>query len=171
MKKWRLIAMVWVGFAGLPMIAICQQVGVPEAGAKCTSQMTKKDCQQVRMDALFKRMDQAAATAHGSRLVRVDALTRQYAAAIQAAVTGNWLVPDGLPSTACRVHIVQLPGGTIVSAVADASCPFDSNGRRSVVNAVLRTGTLPYKGFERVFQRNIVFAFFPPVPAVTRSGG
>ena len=88
-------------------------------------------------------------------------LSSEYAAAIQNAVTPNWLRPDNMPSVPCAVHIVQSPGGDVMSANVDPSCPYDDAGRRSVENAVLRTKTLPYKGFESVFQRNLTFTFRP----------
>jgi colicin import membrane protein len=88
-------------------------------------------------------------------------LSSAYAAAIQNAVTPNWLRPDNMSSAPCAVHIVQSPGGDVVSATADASCPYDDAGKRSVENAVLRTKTLPYKGFESVFNRNLTFTFRP----------
>ncbi|OOG63985.1 protein TolA [Rhodanobacter sp. B04] len=90
-----------------------------------------------------------------------SSLADEYAAAIQNAVTPNWLRPDNMPSVACQVHIVQSPGGDVMSATVDSSCPYDDAGRRSVENAVLRTKTLPYKGFESVFQRNLTFTFRP----------
>jgi colicin import membrane protein len=90
-----------------------------------------------------------------------SSLADEYAAAIQNAVTPNWLRPDNIAPVACKVHIVQSPGGDVVSATVDSSCPFDEVGRRSVENAVLRTKTLPYKGFESVFQRNLTFTFRP----------
>lgn len=88
-------------------------------------------------------------------------LADEYAAAIQNAVTPNWLRPDNIPPVACKVHIVQSPGGDVMSATVDSSCPYDDAGRRSVENAVLRTKTLPYKGFEDVFQRRLTFTFRP----------
>jgi colicin import membrane protein len=88
-------------------------------------------------------------------------LSSQYAAAIQNAVTQNWLRPDNMPSTPCVVHIVQLPGGDVMSAKVDSSCPYDEPGKRSIENAVLRATPLPYKGFEKVFQRQIDFTFRP----------
>lgn len=170
MKKYWLFAIVSLGFAGVSVTATCQQASVSEDGAKCTTEMTEKDCQKARLDALFKKMDQASAALHSARSEGGRSLTERYASAIQAAVTVNWLVPEGLPNSACKVHIEQLPGGSVVSARADASCPFDAEGRRSVVNAVLRTQTLPYKGFERVFQRNIDLIFFPPEAGRTIKG-
>jgi colicin import membrane protein len=84
-----------------------------------------------------------------------------YIAAIQNAVTPNWLRPDNTPSSPCMVHIVQIPGGQVLSAKADASCPYDAAGRASIENAVLRAQPLPYQGFEDVFQRNLTFTFRP----------
>ncbi|MBV8156291.1 MAG: cell envelope integrity protein TolA [Dyella sp.] len=88
-------------------------------------------------------------------------LLAQYLAAIQNAVTQNWLRPDNMPNTPCVVHIVQLPGGDVMSAKVDSSCPYDEAGKRSIENAVLRAQPLPYKGFETVFQRQIDFTFRP----------
>lgn len=90
-----------------------------------------------------------------------SSLADEYAAAIQNAVTPNWLRPDNMPDVPCVVHIVQLPGGDVMSAKVDASCPYDDAGKRSIENAVLRTKTLPYKGFESVFQREITLTFRP----------
>lgn len=90
-----------------------------------------------------------------------SSLADEYVAAIQNAVTPNWLRPDNIPAVACKVNIVQSPGGDVMSATVDASCPYDDAGRRSVENAILRTKTLPYKGFESVFKREISFTFRP----------
>lgn len=88
-------------------------------------------------------------------------LSSAYAAAIQNAVTPNWLRPDNIAAAPCEVNIVQSPGGDVVSATAAANCPYDDAGKRSVENAVLRTKTLPYKGFESVFNRKITITFRP----------
>jgi colicin import membrane protein len=88
-------------------------------------------------------------------------LLGQYLAAVQNAVTQNWLRPDNMPNVPCVVHITQIIGGQVLSAKVDASCPYDEVGKRSVENAVLRAQPLPYKGFESVFQRNLTFTFRP----------
>jgi len=85
----------------------------------------------------------------------------QYLAAIQNSVTSNWLRPDNMPNASCQVHIVQVPGGQVLSAKVDSSCPYDAAGRASIENAVLRAQPLPYQGFEDVFQRNLTFTFRP----------
>ncbi|HET6905863.1 MAG TPA: cell envelope integrity protein TolA [Rhodanobacteraceae bacterium] len=83
-----------------------------------------------------------------------------YVAALQNAITQNWLRPDNIPDgVICPVEIVQIPGGQVISAKVLPSCPFNDVGRHSVEAAVLRSSPLPYKGFEDQFQRRIVFNF------------
>jgi len=88
-------------------------------------------------------------------------LLSQYLAAIQNAVTQNWIRPDNMPNAPCVVHIVQIPGGQVLSAKASSDCPYDAAGKKSVEDAVLRAQPLPYQGFEKVFQRDINFTFRP----------
>ncbi|KAJ0341722.1 hypothetical protein COL154_014128 [Colletotrichum chrysophilum] len=83
-----------------------------------------------------------------------------YVAALQNAITQNWLRPDNIPVGAtCPVEIVQIPGGQVISAKVLPSCPFNDVGRHSVEAAVLRSSPLPYKGFEKQFSRDIIFNF------------
>ncbi len=84
----------------------------------------------------------------------------EYYAAIQSQVTNNWLrPPTARPGLRCRLKIVQIPGGEVISAVIAGSCNADEATRRSLIAAVERVGTLPYRGFEEVFQRDIDFIF------------
>lgn len=85
---------------------------------------------------------------------------RTYVALIQSAVVSNWRRPAGLSNgVVCQIHVVQTPGGQVISAKVLSSCPFNSAGRQSVEAAVQRSSPLPYKGFEDVFQRDIIFNF------------
>ena len=91
-----------------------------------------------------------------------DALLGQYVLAIQRAVESNWTRPDNIPPGAtCRVVITQLPGGDVMNAQVDPSCPYDEQGKRSVEAAVLKAQPLPYAGFESVFRRRLNFTFRP----------
>ena len=47
----------------------------------------------------------------------------------------------------------------MISAVIAGTCLADEATRRSIIVAVERAGTLPYKGFEEVFEREIEFIF------------
>jgi colicin import membrane protein len=83
-----------------------------------------------------------------------------YVAALQNAITQNWLRPDNIPvGVVCPVEIKQIPGGQVISATVLPSCPFSDVARHSVEAAVRRSSPLPYKGFEKQFSRDIVFNF------------
>ena len=87
-------------------------------------------------------------------------LSARYAAALQEAILRNWTRPDTVPiGQRCRIVIRQIPGGEVVEAKVDPSCPYDELGRRSVEAAVLKAQPLPYVGFESVFQRTITLNF------------
>ena len=84
----------------------------------------------------------------------------QYVATIAAIVTGNWLrPPTAQPGLRCRVRVIQIPGGEIISSTLIGRCNGDEATRRSILAAVERTGSLPYRGFEDVFRREIEFIF------------
>jgi len=83
-----------------------------------------------------------------------------YYAAIQSQVTNNWFrPPTARPGLRCRLKIVQIPGGEVISAAIAGTCNADEATRRSLLAAVERAGTLPYRGFEEVFEREIDFIF------------
>jgi colicin import membrane protein len=84
----------------------------------------------------------------------------EYYAAIQAQVTNNWFrPPTARPGLKCRLRIVQIPGGEVISAAIAGTCNADEATRRSLIGAVERAGSLPYRGFEEVFEREIDFIF------------
>jgi colicin import membrane protein len=84
----------------------------------------------------------------------------RYVATIAAIVTDNWLrPPTAQAGLNCRVRVVQIPGGEIISSSLVGRCNGDEATRRSILAAVERTGVLPYRGFEDVFSREIEFIF------------
>jgi colicin import membrane protein len=94
------------------------------------------------------------------RAGEIATLGESYYAAIQSQVTNNWYrPPTARPGLRCRLKIVQIPGGEVISAAIAGSCNADEATRRSLVAAVERAGTLPYRGFEEVFEREIDFIF------------
>ncbi|MCW8925966.1 MAG: cell envelope integrity protein TolA [Xanthomonadales bacterium] len=94
------------------------------------------------------------------RAGEIATLGDQYYAAIQAQVTNNWLrPPTARPGLRCRLKIVQIPGGEVISAAIAGQCIADEATRRSIIAAVERAGLLPYRGFEEVFEREIDFIF------------
>ncbi|MEO5566799.1 MAG: cell envelope integrity protein TolA [Luteimonas sp.] len=88
------------------------------------------------------------------------ALAARYAAALTDAILRNWTRPDTVPlGQTCLIVIKQIPGGTVIDAKVDPSCPYDELGRRSIEAAVLKAQPLPYAGFEPVFNRNLRLNF------------
>jgi len=94
------------------------------------------------------------------RAGQIASKSDEYYGAIQSQVTNNWLRPPTARSgLRCRLKIVQIPGGEVISAAIAGTCNADEATRRSLVAAVERAGSLPYRGFEDVFEREIDFIF------------
>lgn len=116
--------------------------------------------EQLRRQAEAQRQAQAEAEAREFRAGQLATLSDNYHAAIQSFVTQNWLrPPTAQPGLRCRLKIVQIPGGEVISAAIAGKCNGDEATRRSILAAVERGGALPYRGFEDVFEREIDFIF------------
>ncbi len=108
-------------------------------------------------EALQRQLDAEQAAFRAGELAT---LAQQYALAIQAQVTRNWLrPPTARQGLRCTLRIVQIPGGEVISANIAGRCNGDEATRRSLIAAVERAGSLPYRGFEDVFEREIDFIF------------
>jgi len=100
--------------------------------------------------------DKAVSGAEG----KDDSLQAQYFAAIQTAITDNWLRPDAAQAgLRCTVRIVQIPGGDVIGVQIGSPCNADPMTRTSIEQAVKRASPLPYKGFEKVFSRDFNLNF------------
>ena len=89
-----------------------------------------------------------------------DSLEAQYFAAIQNAITNNWLRPDSTQTgLRCVIRIVQIPGGDVIGVQLSNPCNADPQTRTSIEQAVKRASPLPYKGFEKVFSRSFDLNF------------
>jgi len=120
---------------------------------------TEKD-KQARLKAEADMQRQMAAEQAQQQAQQLGSLRDRYISAIQAQVTNNWLrPPTARPGLRCTLKIVQIPGGEVISAAIVGTCNADEATRRSLVAAVERAGTLPYRDFEKVFQREIDFLF------------
>jgi colicin import membrane protein len=87
-------------------------------------------------------------------------LLSEYSAAIINVVRLNWNRPDNAqPGLRCTVNVIQLPGGDVMSATAVSPCNADPVTRASIEQAVTKAQPLPYKGYEKVFARQITFIF------------
>lgn len=115
---------------------------------------------QLRQQQEAERQRQAEEEARAFRAGQMADLRSQYIATIAAVVTDNWLrPPTAQAGLRCTVRVVQIPGGEVISSSLVGSCNADEATRRSILAAVDRTGVLPYRGFEDVFQREIEFIF------------
>lgn len=116
--------------------------------------------EQRRVEAEAAMRQQLAREEAEFRAGQLATLGESYYAAIQAQVTNNWLrPPTARPGLRCTLSIVQIPGGEVISANIKGTCNGDEATRRSLIAAVERTGALPYRGFEDVFEREIDFIF------------
>lgn len=114
--------------------------------------------QRLQREALEQR--QADEQARAFRAGQQADLRTQYVATIAAVVTDNWLrPPTAKAGLRCTVRVVQIPGGEVISSSLVGNCNGDDATRRSILAAVDRTGVLPYRGFEKVFSREIEFIF------------
>lgn len=91
---------------------------------------------------------------------RRGTLRDEYMATIAELVRRNWIRPPTTRSgVRCEVRVVQIPGGDIIDQAISSPCNADEITRRSILAAVERTAELPYRGYEDVFAREIVFEF------------
>ena len=110
-----------------------------------------------RVQAQAEREADQAQTGAGGK---DDDLSARYQAAIQSAVTNNWNRPDSAQSgLRCTVEITQIPGGDLLNVSVSSPCNADQVTRNSIESAVRKAAPLPYKGYEKVFQRSIRFNF------------
>lgn len=113
--------------------------------------------QQQEQEAIRAKQDREAQSLAEGR--RAD-LGEKYRLAIQQLVKDSWLrPPTARPGLRCILKIVQIPGGEVISAAISGSCNGDEATRRSIVAAVERIDSLPYRGYEDVFAREIDFEF------------
>lgn len=92
---------------------------------------------------------------------RLAQLNTEYKYAIRDKISRNWNKPITVKeSFQCEVLVKQIPGGEIVN-VAVKSCNGDAIFKSSVENALRKVKTLPYTGYEEVFNRDIEFTFKP----------
>jgi colicin import membrane protein len=117
----------------------------------------QQDAEKQRTNDLLEQESKEAQTGAGGQ---DNDLTARYAAAIQAAVTQNWNRPESIPAgLRCTLLIVQIPGGDVISANVTSPCNADPAARLSIEQAVMRAAPLPYRGYEKVFSREIRLNF------------
>lgn len=132
-----------------------------EDSARREAEEDQREAEAERMKELLAQEQSQPAVQAGNEGTD-DSLAARYAFAIQTAVTQNWLRPDTVVEVRCRVRIIQIPGGEVISAEVVPPCNADDITQRSLEAAVMRAQPLPYQGYESVFQRQINFNFCYP---------
>ena len=118
----------------------------------------EQDEQRQRAEAEAERLRLAREQAQASE--QRATLRDEYVATIAELVTRNWIRPPTTqPGVRCSVRVVQIPGGEIIDQAIASPCNADPATRRSIVAAVERAAVLPYRGYEDVFEREIIFEF------------
>lgn len=115
------------------------------------------EVEKQRREQLLKEDAREAQTGAGGA---DEDLRARYAAAIQAQVTRSWNRPESVPpGLRCTLRIVQIPGGDVISVNVTSPCNADAAAQLSIEQAVMRAAPLPYRGYEKVFSREIQFNF------------
>lgn len=87
-------------------------------------------------------------------------LQGEWVGAMLAAVEQQWIRPPGVTAAmVCPISIQVQPGGRVVSAEVQPSCPYDAAARASVERAVLKASPLPWRGYEEVAQTHFTVRF------------
>ncbi len=80
--------------------------------------------------------------------------------AVQTAVYQQWSQPASTKQyMQCSVKVRQIPGGAVVNVTIASPCNASEIVKKSIVDAIMKAEPLPYKGFEKVFDRNAIFTF------------
>ncbi|WP_153066739.1 hypothetical protein [Xanthomonas arboricola] len=115
--------------------------------------MTVKKLAALLILAISFNVENSSAEVNDER-GRVD-----YGRAINNRIQRFWM--DGsqsvvlLPDSNCALRILQIPGGEIVAVDVLPNCEFNGPGRSIAIEAIRRASPLPYRGFEKSYERVI----------------
>ena len=115
-------------------------------------EIEKEQAETARREALERQQREQARLA-----VDPFALRAEYARRIRDVVQSAWNDYGTGDGASCTVVLTQATGGAI-REVGFARCDYDAAARERLV-ASLGTVTLPYAGFESVFEARITFTF------------
>ena len=86
----------------------------------------------------------------------------EWLALVVDEIEKKWRRPDDIPrGQRCPIRIKLLPGGEVLSAEVQPSCPYSEPNRRSVEAAVMSASPLPLTGNENLALRDFVVNFYP----------
>jgi colicin import membrane protein len=93
---------------------------------------------------------------------KTNQLMAQYQLAVITAVQRQWNKPaSARKNLLCHVKVRQIPGGGVINATIASPCNANSIVKKSIIAAIQKADPLPYKGFEKVFDRTATFIFQP----------
>lgn len=85
-----------------------------------------------------------------------------YQAAVISSVTRAWNKPPvANKDLICHVNVRQIIGGGVIDASIGSPCNASAIVKKSILDAIKKASPLPYKGFEKVFNRSATFIFNP----------
>jgi colicin import membrane protein len=132
-----------------------------KAAAKTAELQEKLKAQQKQADAAA--LQQAIRDEGLTGDVNDNSLLAQYQSAIQSTIESRAHLSQSLrPGVVCWVRVTQITGGEVLSAVPMEKCNASEQERRELIEGVMLTGTLPYSGFEAVFDRLVDVPFAGP---------
>lgn len=150
--------------AGLPAVAGAAQAAPPSDASSQSEPMRVPQLEALRAS----RRAELAGSAKRSEPMDFDrappafidaARLKDYESALQRQIRVRWSNPGVPQGATCRLYIRQLPGGMVVSTEVREPCQFDERARRSLEAAVLKAQPLAYRGFERMFERDMLMSF------------
>lgn len=134
-----------------------------EAKRKAEEQKLMELAEKTQKEQNNKPVVENIGTVKGqSEADKTNQLMAQYQLAVISAVQRQWNKPaSSNKNLLCYVKVRQIPGGGVINATIASPCNANSIVKKSIVAAILKADPLPYKGFEKVFDRTATFIFQP----------
>jgi colicin import membrane protein len=137
-----------------------QRVQAEEETRKKQEQLDqlRADQQRLEEEARLAAIGEEDTALRGAR--EDNSLMAQYQSLMISRIEEAWLRPlDAKPGIRCRLHVVQIPGGEVISVAVAGVCNVDESIKRTILEAPMLASPLPYEGFQSVFQRDLYLNF------------
>ena len=134
-----------------------------EVRRKIEEQKLMELAQKTKKDPENQQTVENTGTVKGqSEADKTNQLMVQYQLAVISAVQRQWNKPASVnKNLLCHVKVRQIPGGGVINATIASPCNANSIVKKSIIAAIQKADPLPYKGFEKVFDRTATFIFRP----------
>lgn len=94
-------------------------------------------------------------------------LLEKYRAAMKQVAMSNWVHVGAPERVHCRISFTQIPGGEVIGDIIYENCPFDAAARETIERAMHKQ-SMPYTGFEKVFDSRPTIDFCYPEEACAK---